>query len=84
MLRHLTAACLLVAAITTTAAAQQQMRPILEEGGTWHGVGVQTGDLHWPMEVELSATAPKLSVIATTLAARMDSSLCVMLITPLG
>lgn len=60
MPRHLTAACLLVAAITTTAAAQEEMRPILEEGGTWHGVGVQTGDLHWPMEVELSPTAPKL------------------------
>ena len=35
------------------AAAAAPMDPVLEAGGTWHGVGIQVGDIHWPMEVRL-------------------------------
>lgn len=61
MLKHLAVATCLLTAATAAAAAQENIRPILEEGGLWHGVGVQAGDLHWPMEVELSADHPALT-----------------------
>ena len=37
------------------AAVAAPMDPVLDAGGSWHGVGIQTGEIHWPLEVTLSA-----------------------------
>lgn len=57
MIRRLTAALMLLAG----PGLAEPMDPILAAGGEWHGVGVQAGDIHWPIVVTL---APEGSDIA--------------------
>ncbi len=61
MRKQLATAAVAALLIAGAATAQEELRPILEEGGTWHGVGVQAGDLHWPLEVTLSDGESALS-----------------------